>query len=36
MYFEADNLDYVEELVKKEKLDVDFWRGYRCDGEHGQ
>ncbi|RSH86042.1 uncharacterized protein EHS24_004246 [Apiotrichum porosum] len=31
MYFEADNLDYVESLVKKEKLNVDFWRGNRCD-----
>lgn len=31
-YFEHDNLDLVEEIVKKEGLDVDFWRGDRYDG----
>ncbi|TXT12854.1 hypothetical protein VHUM_01255 [Vanrija humicola] len=28
-FFELDNLDYVEQLIKAEGLDVDFWRGER-------
>lgn len=30
-HFEMENLDYVEEVVKKEKLDADFWRGHRLE-----
>ncbi|KAL1406437.1 hypothetical protein Q8F55_008136 [Vanrija albida] len=28
-FFELDNLEYIERLVKDEGLDVDFWRGER-------
>lgn len=31
-FFELDNLDYIEKLVKAEGLDVDFWRGERYEG----
>jgi len=30
-FFELDNLDYIEGLVRSEKLDVDFWRGTRIE-----
>lgn len=31
-FFEIDNLDLVESIVKEEGLDVDFWRGSRLEG----
>lgn len=33
LFFEQDTLDLVEQIVLREKLDVDFWRGHRLDGE---
>lgn len=33
MQNERDNLDLVEEIVKKEGLDVDFWRGELIESE---
>lgn len=30
-HFEMENLDYVEAVVRKEKLDADFWRGHRLE-----
>lgn len=29
---EIDNLDLITDLINKEKLDVDFWRGHLCEG----
>ncbi|TXT09243.1 hypothetical protein VHUM_02717 [Vanrija humicola] len=29
IFFEQDNLDLIERIVKSEGLDVDFWRGHR-------
>jgi hypothetical protein len=31
---EYDTLNLVEEIVNKEGLDVDFWRGQKLEGEH--
>ena len=31
MQNERDNLDLVDELVKKHNLNVDFWRGELCE-----
>lgn len=31
IFFEQDNLDLVERIVKNEGLAVDFWRGHRCE-----
>lgn len=31
-FFELDNLDLVEDIVKKEGIDADFWRGERIEG----
>lgn len=31
-FFELDNLDLVEQIVKEEGIDADFWRGERIDG----
>ncbi|KAI5449373.1 hypothetical protein NCC49_004777 [Naganishia albida] len=28
---EIDNLDLITDLINKEKLDVDFWRGHLCE-----
>jgi molybdopterin synthase catalytic subunit len=33
MQNERDNLDLVEEIVNKEKLDVDFWKGELIESE---
>ncbi|EJT47927.1 hypothetical protein A1Q1_03162 [Trichosporon asahii var. asahii CBS 2479] len=30
-HFEMENLDYVEDVVRREKLDADFWRGHRLE-----
>lgn len=30
-FFEMENLDYVEEVVAREGLDADFWRGRRLE-----
>lgn len=30
-HFEMENLDYVEQTVKREGLDADFWRGHRLE-----
>lgn len=30
-FFEMENLDYVEDVVKRERLDADFWRGHRLE-----
>jgi glycine/D-amino acid oxidase-like deaminating enzyme len=31
IFFEQDTLDLCEQIMLRERLDVDFWRGYRLD-----
>lgn len=30
---ERENLELITKVIKEEELDVDFWRGYLCEGK---